>query len=267
MKQMNYLKFFAVSCLVLVFACGQSLAATTISMVGTDDAEELMEDLVAEFMEIHEDIKIDLGEGEGTGQGIRAAGTDEVNFGITARALTDNEALYNLKQIEFGQIPVTFAVNPAVGITNLTVAQTVDLYSGKITNWSQINGPDMPVRLIKRPKGESTQNAMRSSLNGWSTLKISSKSKTVQDEDDVLELISEKKGTIGFSVLGEVEENDLKPIVLDGIAAGDANYPIHTPLGLVYKEDQVNEAMEKFLAFVLSDAAHAILKKYHIIPK
>ncbi|MBN3883283.1 MULTISPECIES: phosphate ABC transporter substrate-binding protein [unclassified Nostoc] len=94
----------------------------------------------------------------GSGTGIRMLIDNQLAFSQSSRSVKAEENT-EAKQKEFGlkEIPVAIdgiaiAVNHNLNIPGLTVAQLKDIYTGKITNWQQVGGPNLPITVYSRSK-------------------------------------------------------------------------------------------------------------------
>lgn len=87
----------------------------------------------------------------GSGTGIRMLLDNQLSFSLSSRSLKEEEyqeginKRLNLKEIPIALDAITVAVHPDLNIPGLTVSQLKDIYSGKITNWSQVQGPNLPI--------------------------------------------------------------------------------------------------------------------------
>ena len=90
--------------------------------------------------------------------GIRASGNHL--FGRTGRPLSQTEKGKNKFEIVLGKIPVGFVTTAAVELPPLTPSDINTLFSGQVTNWKALGGPDAPVVLVGREKTEAVLTAM-----------------------------------------------------------------------------------------------------------
>jgi phosphate transport system substrate-binding protein len=96
-----------------------------------------------------------------SGAGIRSLIDGQLTFAQSSRPLQDSEiASAKLRGLELKQIPVAIdglavAVNPGINITGITIEQLKSIYTGKINNWSQVGGPNIPVKPYSRPINEA----------------------------------------------------------------------------------------------------------------
>lgn len=92
----------------------------------------------------------------GSGSGIKMLLNNQLAFSQSSRSIKDEEHQkaqqrgFTLKEIPVAIDGIAIAVNPNLNIPGLTVAQLQDIYTGKITNWQQISGPNLPITPYSR---------------------------------------------------------------------------------------------------------------------
>lgn len=98
-----------------------------------------------------------VGEPPGSTAGIRMLMRDELAFAQSSRPLTDQEYQQaeqrgmKLKQIPVAIDGIAVAVNPGLNIPGLTLEQLAAIYTGQVTNWRSLGGPDLPIQPLTRP--------------------------------------------------------------------------------------------------------------------
>jgi phosphate transport system substrate-binding protein len=87
----------------------------------------------------------------GSGSGIKMLLNNQLAFSQSSRSIKDEEYQqaqqrgFTLKEIPVAIDGIAIAVNPSLNIPGLTVAQVKEIYTGKITNWQQVGGPNLPI--------------------------------------------------------------------------------------------------------------------------
>ncbi|MEH1892081.1 MAG: substrate-binding domain-containing protein [Nostoc sp.] len=99
----------------------------------------------------------------GSSSGIRMLLDGKLDFAQSSRPLTDEEQAiakergFTLKEHPVGKDGIAVVVNPSLKVSGLTVDQLQQIYLGKITNWNQIGGPNLPITpLSQRPEDADT---------------------------------------------------------------------------------------------------------------
>ena len=143
--------------------CDTAQLSGTILMVGSTSMETFVTALAERYMELHRDVTVNA-EFVGSSAGIAAVLNGTADIGNSSRNLRDEEmtagAVENIVAIE----GIVVCVNPASVVSNLTKQQLVDIYTGAITNWSQVGGDDLPIVVVGREAGSGTRNAFEELL-------------------------------------------------------------------------------------------------------
>ena len=98
----------------------------------------------------------------GSTSGIQAVQEGRCDIGLSSRALKDEEKAAGLTETVLAYDGIAVIVNPANEVDDLTIAQIADIYTGKITNWSEVGGNDASIVLIGREAGSGTRDGFES---------------------------------------------------------------------------------------------------------
>lgn len=135
----------------------------TILMLGSTSMETFVTALAEGYMELHRDVTVNT-EFVGSGAGIEAVLNGTADIGNASRNLKDEEktagAVENIVAIE----GIAVCVDPANAVSNLTIQQLTDIYTGVVTNWSQVGGGDLSIVVVGREAGSGTRNAFEDIL-------------------------------------------------------------------------------------------------------
>ncbi|MBQ5357410.1 MAG: PstS family phosphate ABC transporter substrate-binding protein [Oscillospiraceae bacterium] len=165
-----------------------------------------------------------------------------------------------------------FFVHKDNPIDDLTTEQVQGIYSGEITNWSQVGGKDEKIAAYQRNEGSGSQSMLIRFMDGKEIMEA-----PTEMIDDlmvgIVERVSDyrsKPGSIGFSfryyLEGIIKNPDIKLLSIDGIAPTVENikngsYPITASLYAVTYEGNDNENVDKFIEWVLSDEGQYLIEK------
>ena len=165
-----------------------------------------------------------------------------------------------------------FFVHKDNPIDNLTTEQVQGIYSGEITNWSEVGGKDEKIAAYQRNEGSGSQSMLIRFMDGKEIMEA-----PTEMVDDlmvgIVERVSDyrsKPGSIGFSfryyLEGIIKNPDIKLLSIDGIAPTVENikngsYPITASLYAVTYEGNDNENIDKFIEWVLSDEGQYLIEK------
>ncbi|MEM5581793.1 MULTISPECIES: substrate-binding domain-containing protein [unclassified Roseibium] len=250
--------------LFLLPQSGQAQSGLTV--VGTGDGLEMLQELGKGFSAAHPDINLEIPPSIGSGGGIAAVGTGAERLGRVARPLSANEVEYGLVYLPFAKIPSAVFTHPSTGIKALTSADLVRLYSGEITNWSTLGGADLRVRLVRREDTDSTLQVLKATMPGWQDLEFSPRSKTAHTTQDAIASARDVEGAIAFGPYSRPLEDGLTVLEIDGSHPTDDAYPSAVTLALIYKDGTLDSDMEAFITYSRSSEARASIRNFGGVP-
>lgn len=133
---------------------------------------------------------------------------------------------------------LVFMANTANPVSSLTTEQLVDIYSGKITNWSEVGGEDKQLMAFQRPNGGGSQSLMLKLVMKNTAMVDGSNVFRYSTMSDILEGMLSYNGednTLGYSVFYYANNMyylpDLKFVGVDGVLPSlqtiyDGSYPL-----------------------------------------
>jgi phosphate transport system substrate-binding protein len=252
--------------LVLAGACtkqsgGQkSDAAYTIEVGGSTSVTPLMELLAEEYTKIKPNIKVNIN-GTGSGDGINNAGI-LYQIGMSSRELTPAEQGKGLREVIIAIDGIAVIVNEGNAVSNLTVEQIRDIYTGTITNWSQVGGRNAVIAVVSREEGSGTRGAFEE-LAGFQG-KLLANANQLTSTGAILANIAQNPDAIGYISLGSLNDT-IKAVSVGGTAAIAANvlngsYKIARPF-IVLTGSNVHAESSAFIQWALSPAGQKIVSK------
>ena len=156
----------------------------------------------------------------GSGTGIKMLLNNQLAFAQSSRSLKDAEYQqarqqgFTLKQIPVAIDAIAFAVNPKLNIPGLTVAQLKDIYTGKLTNWNQVGGPNLPIVPYSRHPEDSGTVAFFME-NGLEGQKFGANVQLIPTTTQALRQVSENLGGIYYASATEIiPQCKVKPLPL-----------------------------------------------------
>ncbi len=247
----------------MMSACSQESGSATI-VAGSTSVQPYAEVLAEEYMILNLDSEIDI-QGGGSSAGITAAQTQSADIGMSSRALKDEEK--GLWNIEIARDGLVLIVNPKNPLENLALDQIRDIYTGIITDWSQVGGSTANIHLITREEGSGTRSAFTELVMGEA--EITPKAIVQDSNGSVMQLVAGDPNAIGFISLGLVND-EVKALHLDGIEATAENimndsYKLSRPFLFVTK-DEPTGLTKSFIDFTLSLEGQELLSKEGLIP-
>lgn len=261
-------KFLVIVFIFFLLFVNSLIAQEKITVGGTGSCQDLVRALAKAFMAVNKGT-VEVPDSIGSGGGIKATISDSINIGRIARELTDAEKK-NLNYREFALSPVVFGTVSDVGVTNLNSTDICKIYSGEITNWKQVGGKDLKIYVIGREKDDSSLTEIVKSLNGFSNVKFPESIIIALKDQEMIDKIKGKEGTIGYGTLSNFKASNLKIFSIDNIAPTLSNtqnnkYKIYSTFAFVYKN--LTGLSKEFVDFVYSSKGKKIIGENNCVAK
>jgi len=244
--------------------------ATTLTIPGTGDSQDVLRLLAEHFKRDNADITVVLPDSIGSTGGLRQVLDGKAELARTARPLRDDEIAAGLTQVVFAVTPVVFAVHPSVvGVTGVTSAQAQAVFAGRIHNWSELGGPDLAVARVCRETPETSRELINAAIPGFEADGCRGQAVAYATPEAVA-LVAGHPGAVGYFSLAAMAATDLAPLALDGVAptlenVGRGSYRLVIPFGLSYKPP-LSPAAARFLKFLSSPDALSLMARLGCLP-
>ena len=236
--------------------CGSAPASSlsgSVNLDGSTSMEKVIAILIESFHELYPDVTVSYN-GSGSGAGITAAVDGTADMGLSSRELKAEEiargAVANVVALD----GVAVVVNNENPISDLTTEQIAAVFSGEITNWSELGGADAPIAALGREPGSGTRSAFEEIIGVEDECVYSAE---YSSTGDVIGQVSTNPNAIGYASLSSVSEN-VKAISVNGVACGEdtvrnGSFPIQRPFLIVTKEGiALSDAAKAFLDYAMS---------------
>ena len=197
----------------------------------------------------------------GSGSGIKAVGEGRCDIGLSSRALKDEEKASGLAQTILAYDGIAIIVNPANPINDLSLEQIAKVYTGEITNWSELGGDDAEIVLIGREAGSGTRDGFES-ITG--TTDACQYRQELTSTGDVITTVAQNPNAIGYASLASVKDT-VKALAVEGVTPSeetvkDGSYLVQRPFVLVTKEGvELSAAAQDFFNYITSAEANEII--------
>ena len=273
------LGLLACSLLGLLAGCGGSAPAASnasdpvqaIENKGSDTLVNLALAWAEAYTALRPDVRISV-TGGGSGTGIAAMINGTVDIANASRAMksveVDAAKENGISPIEFvvARDAIAVVVNPDNPVNELSIDQISDIYTNRITNWSQVGGPDRPIVLLSRESNSGTyvyflENVIRKG-DKESELLFSPDTLLMPSSEGISAEIRQNPNAIGYDGLGYVTHDqkviaiaqDVSgPHVLPSVATvNDGSYPISRPL-YMYTAGEPEGEIKTYLQWILGD--------------
>lgn len=250
-------------CMTMVTACSRDTGSGII-IAGSTSVQPYAEVLAEEYVVLNPESVIDI-QGGGSSAGITAVQSHTADIGMSSRSLQDGEK--GLWQIEIAKDGLVLIVNPKNQVENLTLDQISSIYTGEITQWSQVGGEEAKIHVIAREEGSGTRSAFIELVMGEE--EITPKAIVQDSNGSVMQLVQGDPNAIGFISLGLVHD-EIKAVHLDGVEATAENimnesYALSRPF-LFVTNDEPTGVTKDFIDFILSVEGQKLLSDEGLIP-
>ncbi|MBN3041032.1 MAG: PstS family phosphate ABC transporter substrate-binding protein [Candidatus Omnitrophica bacterium] len=263
---MRILKKSAITFMVFLLAA-VPLFAENITIKGSTTVLPIAQATAEEFMNSNPKIDISV-QGGGSGVGIAALLDSTTDIADASRPIKDKELDIAVgrgiepKAHVVAMDGIAVAVHPANSIEALTKQQVKDIYTGKISNWSQLGGPAGKIVVISRDTSSGTYEAFNSLALGGARVRPDALLEA--SNQAVATVVAKTPGAIGYLGLGFVSDA-VKAVIIDGIQCSketvlSAEYPYSRPL-FMYTNGAPKGAVKSYLEFVTSSAGQYIAEK------
>ncbi len=236
-------------------------ASGKLQLAGSTSVQPHAEVLAKAFQSNNSGAQVYV-QGGGSSAGIQAVGAGTAQIGMSSRAVKASEtAKYpDLKPVAIAVDGIAMIVNPNNPVTNLTMNQTRDIFTGTITNWNQVGGSDAKINVINREEGSGTRDGVQTIVlkGGNFTGGIVQASTGA-----VRTAVSQDVNAIGYISSAEVDSS-VKAVSIDNVAPtydtiASRTYKIQRDFYFVTKGDPSGLASQ-FINFTLGPSGQALLK-------
>ena len=229
----------------------------TVVITGSTSVEKILTEMKDEFCALHPNVIIEY-TGSGSSAGIKDTKAGTNNIGASSRELKEEEMEESLKTQVFAYDGIAVIVNPAnEAISNITVEQLADIYSGKITNWSEVGGEDGDIFVVSREESSGTRSAFEELVALEEAGGLASTAAVSEGNGPVQAAVAENENAIGYVSFSFIDDT-VKPLIVDGVEpipelAKSGEYKLARPFLFCYYDEKVTEAGKAFLEFAVSE--------------
>lgn len=239
----------------------------TVATDGSTSMEKVIGALGEAFMEANPDTTFTYNP-TGSGSGIQAVQEGRCDIGLSSRALKDAEKEAGLTETVLAYDGIAVIVNPANPVEDLSLEQIADIYTGKITNWSEVGGNDSQIVLIGREAGSGTRGGFEEIVGVVDACQYRQE---LSSTGDVITTVAQNPDAIGYASLAAVKDT-VKALKVAGVTpteatVKDGTYTIQRPFVLATKTgEKLNDVSQAFFDYVTSADAGEIITAAGAVP-
>lgn len=240
----------------------------TVVITGSTSVENILNDMIDEFQALHPQVTIEY-TGSGSSAGIKDTLAKTNNIGAASREIKEDELEQSNGEMNvttFAYDGIAVIVNPAnTAISNLTIEQLTDIYSGKITNWSEVGGDDEGIFVISREESSGTRSAFEELVELEDAGGLTVNAGVSEGNGPVQAGVAGNPYAIGYVSFSYMDDS-VKAVTIDGVEPTVENaqsgiYSLSRPFNFVYFDDNTTEAGAAFLEFALSADGQAYVEE------
>ncbi|MED4039817.1 phosphate ABC transporter substrate-binding protein [Niallia taxi] len=269
-KQLGYV-LMVLALMVIATGCGGGKNNTdsddgnsgSLVVSGSSAMQPLIAAAAEEFMAENPNADIQVNAG-GSGTGLSQVSEGSVDIGNSDVYAEEKEGIDAAKLVDHkvAVVGIAAAINPNVGITDISKEDLIKVFTGKITNWKDVGGKDQKIVLVNRPDSSGTRAVFNKfGLDGATP----AEGITEDSSNTVKKILKETEGAVGYLAFSYFTDDSVKALSVDGVEAKEENvqtgkFPIwayqHS-----YTKGEATGLGKSFLDYVMSDDIQSTLLK------
>lgn len=241
----------------------------SVSTNGSTSMEKVIGILSEQFMADNSGVSVTY-DPTGSGAGIEAASNGSADIGLSSRALKDEEIAGGLTGTTVALDGIAVIVNAGSKVEDLSVEQIAQIFTGEITDWSEVGGDAGEIACIGREANSGTRDGFESITDTKDACVLSQE---LNSTGAVIQAVASSPNAIGYASLSAVEgQEGIKAITVGGVACTeetvkDGTYEIQRPFVFVTKEGtELSEAAQAFFDFATSADASELISGAGAVP-
>ena len=260
MKRIIALVLAVMTAALVLGACTAKTESNRIATDGSTSMEKVIGSLGEAYMAENSGVTFTYNP-TGSGSGIAAVAEGRCDIGLSSRALKDEEEAQGLTGTILAYDGIAIIVNPENPVADLSLEQIAAIYTGTVTNWSEVGGNDAQIVLIGREAGSGTRDGFESITK---TEDMCAYRQELTSTGDVIATVAQNPDAIGYASLASVKDT-VKAVSVGGVtpsedAVKDGSYVIQRPFVLVTKSGEaLSEAAQAFYDYITSPDASDII--------
>ena len=253
-------------------AAGSAASSTAAALSGnvatggSTSMKNVIAALTEGFAEVEPGVTVSY-DPTGSGAGITGAADKTLDIGLSSRALKDDEKA-DVEGTTIALDGIAIIVNNASKVEDLTVDQLKQMFTGEITNWSEVGGDDGEIVLIGREAGSGTRDGFESIVDVKDSCKYAQE---LTATGAVISAVEANPLAIGYASLSAVGDT-VAMVTVEGVECSedtvkDGTYKIQRPFVFVTnKSAALSEQAQAFVDFATSKDAADLIRTAGAVP-
>ena len=253
-------------------AAGSTASSTAAALSGnvatggSTSMKNVIAALTEGFAEVEPGVTVSY-DPTGSGAGITGAADKTLDIGLSSRALKDDEKA-DVEGTTIALDGIAIIVNNASKVEDLTVDQLKQMFTGEVTNWSEVGGDDGEIVLIGREAGSGTRDGFESIVDVKDSCKYAQE---LTATGAVISAVEANPLAIGYASLSAVGDT-VKMVTVGGVECSeetvkDGSYEVQRPFVFVTnKSVTLSEQAQAFFDFATSADAADLIRTAGAVP-
>lgn len=247
-------------------AASNAALSGNVAAGGSTSMKNVIAALTEGFAEVEPGVTVSY-DPTGSGAGITGAADKTLDIGLSSRALKDDEKA-DVEGTTIALDGIAIIVNNASKVEDLTVDQLKQMFTGEITNWSEVGGDDGEIVLIGREAGSGTRDGFESIVDVKDSCKYAQE---LTATGAVISAVEANPLAIGYASLSAVGDT-VKMVTVGGVECSeetvkDGSYEVQRPFVFVTnKSVALSEQAQAFFDFATSADAADLIRTAGAVP-
>lgn len=261
---------------VVLSACGNnedggkettSEGGSTVAISGSTSVGPLAEKLAHDYQK-NVNVNIEINQ-IGSSAGITNAINGVSEIGMASRDLKPEEKESGLIDTIIAYDGIVVVTHPSNKVKDLTLEQVKQIFTGEVTNWKDLGGEDMEIVVVSREDGSGSRDAFQEIVD-YSSGELVRSAIIASGNGNIKTTVATNKHAVGFISFEYIDES-ISTININGVEATAENvlnqtYKLSRPFLFVHKEENLTDAGQKFIDYILSPDGQAIAAEAGAIP-
>ena len=227
----------------------------SVSTNGSTSMEKVIGALSEQFMADNSGVSVTY-DPTGSGAGIEAAGNGSADIGLASRALKDEEKAGGLTETVVALDGIAVIVNADSKVEDLSVEQIAKIFTGEITDWSEVGGADAPITVINRASGSGTRATFEDVVLAGTKVPDSFKPQEQDSSGTAAKMVASPPGAISY-VAFSCFDSSFKALKVDGVEPDAQNVEDNSwkiwSYEHMYTAASLDEATKAFLEYMMGE--------------
>ena len=239
----------------------------TLSVVGSLNLSSLLQHINSDYQATCSGMSVTM-RNSGDRRILNAVQQNQVGIAVSELTALPQRSLTNHP---FAASLYALIVSPDVQISGLSSGQIQGIYTGKITNWSQVGGPNEAITVILRPASDAITAVFRTIVLNGSTIHVRKGTRLRQDTPDlVVQMVSQVPGAISMVPLVAAQGRNVQTLAIDGnLPTTDgllaATYPFWSVVSL-YTQGTGTAQVQSYVQFATSWQEAGAMSQFGAVP-